>query len=118
MKTSRFLRHAVFAALLFAVGCVYHSRRPDPLAGWQFSSLMNLKSNEAIKRDYQDYIRELPTDERTAAGPVDYFENPAGEHAVLLWIGVKGKVWRHILIYDEHDKRIRTIKYISGNYQC
>ncbi|MFO1511521.1 MAG: hypothetical protein U1F83_01175 [Verrucomicrobiota bacterium] len=102
--------------LALTSGCLSPKVHSDPLAGWQFSSLNNLNSNKAITDDYHSYIQQLSPEERKSAGPMEYFEDGTGQHAVLIWIGVKNKVWKHILIYDPAGIRIRAIKYLSGHY--
>jgi len=76
-----------------------------PVGGLAFSSLNNLDANKPITDDYQDYIRNLSTDERKYAGPIHYFEDGAGQHAVRITIGINGTVWEHVLIYDKDNKR-------------
>ena len=34
----------------------------------------------------------------------------------MIMIGVNNKVWRHVLIYDKNNMRIKTVKYVSGDY--
>jgi len=106
----------LLAATVGIIGCATRKPTPDPLAGWHFSSLVNLNSNKTITTDYRDYIQKLSPEERRSAGPIEYFQDGTEQHAVLIWIGINGKVWRHVLIYDRDDKRIRTIKYVSGDY--
>ena len=116
---SRLLNCVLFAILVLISGCIFHAHHPDPLAGWNFSSLNNFRSNKAISDDCQSYIQQLSLDEQKDLGPspIDYFEDETGRHAVRITIGLKGTVWRHVLIYDKDDKRIETIKYASGNYR-
>jgi hypothetical protein len=89
---------------------------PDPLAGFHFSSLNNLDSDKTITGDYKDYIQTLSPEEKKYAGPIEFFEDGTGQHAVMIMIGINGTVWRHYLIYDKDNKRIKTIKYASGDY--
>jgi hypothetical protein len=44
------------------------------------------------------------------------FEDGTGQHAVEIRIGLDATNWRHILIYDKNDNRIKTIKYADGHY--
>jgi hypothetical protein len=115
--TPRFTFCILLTAFIWTVGCsglVHHS---DPLAGWHFSSLNNLDSNKAITDDYQDYIRKLSPEERKYAGPIKYYEDGTGRHAVRIIIGLNGTVWEHVLIYDKDSRRIKAIKYSSGGYR-
>ncbi len=85
---------------------------PDPLAGFHAASK---NPEQLIIDDYQSYIKTLSPDEQKYA-TVDYFyEDGAGRHAVEIMITLNHTNWRHILIYDKNDKRIKTITYISGH---
>jgi hypothetical protein len=94
-------------------GC--HTKTPDPLADFHWSSLNNLDSNKTITDDYKDYIQTLSPEERRSPS-LHFFEGGTGQHAVEIVIGVNERWWRHILIYDEDNKRIKTIKYATGYY--
>jgi hypothetical protein len=88
---------------------------PDPLAGFHWSSLVNLNANEAIKNDYNDYINQLSPQEQKGRGTILYWEDGTGQHAVQIEVLIGGKEdWCHILIYDKENKRIKTIKYYVG----
>jgi hypothetical protein len=106
----------LITTFVFGFGCNTSKPTPDPLAGFHFSDLINLQNNKAISDDYKDYIQKLSPKERERAGPIFYSEDGAGQHAVEIKIGINGKNWHHILIYDKDDKRIKTVKYASGNY--
>jgi hypothetical protein len=86
------------------------------LADFHFSSLVNLNNNKSITNDYKSYILTLSSEEQKRANPIFFFEDGTGRHAVQITIGLHNKVWRHVLIYDQTDKRIRTVKYVSGDY--
>ena len=101
--------------LLMGFGCNTSKPTPDPLTGFHFSSLNNLDSNKTITDDYKDYIQKLPPEEKIFATLDYYFEDGTGQHAVLITVGLNGTNWRHVLIYDKNDKRIKTIKYVSGH---
>jgi len=88
---------------------------PDPLAGFHVSSLVNLDNNKTITDDYKAYIKTLSPEEQEFATLDYYYENEAGQHAVLITIGLNHTDWEHVLIYDKDNKRIKTIKYISGH---
>jgi hypothetical protein len=113
MNIIRFSFCILLAAFICTTGCVGFVHHSDPLAGWHTASH---NPDQVIENDYNDYIQKLPAKERKYAGPIEYFEDGTGQHAVLIWIGINGKVWRHILIYDTGNKRIKTIKYVSGDY--
>jgi hypothetical protein len=114
MSVTRFI--FLLAAFALVAGCAHTKPTPDPLAGYHWSSLVNLDNNKAISDDYHDYIQKLSSDERKYAGPIFYFEDGTGQHAVLIKIGINGTSWEHVLIYDKDNKRIKTIKYVAGSY--
>jgi hypothetical protein len=108
---------ALSMAVLFGCTCAALKPAPDPLAGWHFSSMVNLQSNKVIMDDYQDYIQKLPPEEKKYVGPIQYYEDGTGQHAILIAIALNGTDWAHVLIYDKENKRIKILKYVSGHYQ-
>jgi hypothetical protein len=104
---------------MFLCGFGYSSSKPtpDPLAGCHVSSLGNLDNHKAITDDYKTYIHPLLPDEQKYAGPILFYEDGMGQHAVDIEIAINGTSWKHILIYDTDNKRIKAIKYSSGSYQ-
>jgi hypothetical protein len=115
MKTQTWPTFLVLlAALFWQTGCAKPA--PDPLTGWHFSSLDNLNSNKLITDDYRDYISKLPQGESKFVGPIQFFEDGTGQHAVRIEIALNGTDWAHVLIYDKGSKRIKVIKYVSGHY--
>jgi len=118
MKTIKF----TFVLILLATsicwtGCEVFVRHSSPLAGWNSSSLVNFQNNKVISDDCHAYISNLPTKLRNGVGPLEYFEDGKGQHAVLIAIAQNGTDWAHVLIYDKDNKRIKIIKYISGHYR-
>jgi hypothetical protein len=106
----------LFAGFVWTVGCAGLARQhPDPLAGWK-PDFDSRPSDQAIEKDYQNYIQKLPTKERISAGPVESFQDGTGQHAVRIIIGINGTVWENVLIYDKDNKRIKVIKYSNGGY--
>ena len=108
---------ALLMATIWMLGCT--TSRPDPLAGFHVSDLINLDSNKAITDDCKGYIQKLSPEERKYLGPspIGFFEDGTGQHAVRIEIPINGTWWQHVLIYDKDNKRIKTIKYASGNYR-
>ena len=106
-----------FLVLLVAsvcwTGCEIFASHTDPLAGWR---MYFGKADQSIVDDYQNYVQRLSAKERERAGSVFFYEDGTGQHAVEIKYGLNGTVWHHVLIYDKYDKRIKTIKYASGNY--
>ena len=103
----------LLAAFVLVTGCVTH--RPDPLAGWKPD--FSRQTSQVIVDDYQDYIHKLPPRQSGFVGSVEWFEDGTGQHAIDIGIGVNGRWWRHVLIYDKDNKRIKVIKYKTGWYQ-
>jgi hypothetical protein len=104
----------LFAVIGLLAGCSSQPT-PDPLAGFHVSDLQNLDSNKAITDDYKSYIHTLSPEEQKFATLDYYYEDGAGRHAVLITVGLNHMNWRHVLIYDKDGKRLKTIKYMSGN---
>lgn len=105
------------AAFVLAAGCVAPKPAPDPLVGWKpLYGREYEKVDQAIRSDYQNYIGNLSPEEKSSVGPIFLFEDGAGQRAARITIALNGTVWRHILIYDKDNRRIKTIKYASGNY--
>jgi hypothetical protein len=118
MNTARF--PILFAALLLFAGCSCSAPKPtpDPLTGFHFSSLDNLHSTKAIMDDYQNYIQKLPPNESGPYfGPVFYFEDGTGQHAIRIETNENNERWYHVLIYNKENKRIKLIKYCEGRIQ-
>src|SRR5665213_1643050 len=106
----------LMAGFVFGFGCNPSKPTLDPLVGFHWSSLANLDNNKTVTDDYKSYIQTLSPEEQKRAGPVFYYEDGTGQHAVEIKIGINGSNWHHVLIYDKDNKRIKKIKYISGNY--
>lgn len=103
------------AAFILAAGCIAPKPAPDPLVGWKRVYLA--EPDKAIAEDYRDYIQNLPPNERKAVGPVFFFEDGTGQHAIRFEIGINGTDWAYVLIYNKESKRIKVIKYFSGYYR-
>lgn len=117
-KSANLFSLAIFAlltSLVWSTGCAGFVHHPDPLAGFHVA---HTTLDQSIVNDYQNYIQNLSPKEKQNLGPspVSYFEDGTGQNAVVIIIGINGRWWRHILIYDKDNKRIRTIKYATGYY--
>lgn len=79
----------------------------------------NLDSNKAISDDYKDYLQKLPANQKGYIGPMFFYENEAGEHAVNIQIfeGNKNASWQHVLIYDKNNKRLKVVRYDYVKYE-
>ena len=111
----------LLTALVWSSGCsMFAHQHPDPLAGWHFCELNKLDTNKTVSDDYHAYIDKLSLKERKGLLPVFYFEDGTGRHAVAIEIAIdgiwEGTAWRHVLIYDNENKRIKVIKYKKGHY--
>jgi len=116
MNFPRFTSYILLAVFALVAGCKYKAP-PDPLKGWKLCQSQDPKYlDQAIRGDYQGYIQALSPEEKRNVSPTRIFEDGAEGHAVEVIIGVNGRGWRHILIYDKDSKRIRTIKYATGYY--
>jgi hypothetical protein len=116
MKNERLSLSVLIASLLLIGGCLTRPAH-NPLEGWHFSSLGNLEANKAITQDYQQYIQKLPPEERKFVGNIKFFEDGTGQHAVEIRIDLHGTWWKHVLIYDGNDNRVKVVKYKFGNYR-
>jgi hypothetical protein len=103
----------LMAMFLLGIGCNTPKPTPDPLAGWQKD--YNHQPDSAVEKDYQEYIQKLPPEEKKFATVDAWLMDATGQHAILITIGLNGTNWRHILIYDKDNKRIKIIKYVSGH---
>jgi hypothetical protein len=112
MGITRFISYLLLVASVLMAGCFSPSKpTPDPLAGFHVDALFTPESNKAIADDYQDYMHKL-----SLSGPISTFKDDTGQRAIQIHIGVNGEVWEHVLIYDKNNKRIKTIKYMTGHY--
>ena len=109
----------LFLAAIFLsnFGCAMSKPEPDPLAGFHRADEANMDKNRAIVDDYGDYLKKLSPKEKQYVGPILYFENGTGQHAVRIETDIGGKdCWYHVLFYDKDNKRIKVIKYFYGRY--
>lgn len=97
-------------------GCEMFENHTNPIAGWQID--FKGQPSQAVQKDSQDYISKLPAKERNGVGPEQWFTDGKGQHALLIAVAVNGTDWGHVLIYDQHDKRIKVVIYIMGHYAC
>lgn len=108
---------ALILALIFGCRCSSSRPTPNPLVGYHTPGHQDMNSIEAIKEDYQAYIKTIPLKSGDFIGPVQFFENTAGQHAVAIWVGVNGTWWEHVIFYDNDNKRIKVIKFRNGGYK-
>ena len=121
MKTIRVLPFVLLALIVCNPGCLTYNHS-DALAGWEHVPGGDWdKLKLAIQDDYVAYIHTLPWREQNTLGDdpiIHLFKDSTGQHAIRLTTYVPGIfsdiLWDHILVYDAHNKRIKTIKYRSG----
>jgi hypothetical protein len=113
LKHSNHLLFALALGAMMLSGCGCFTPTPDPLAGWQknFGEI-----DQSIVNDYQNYIQNLSPTEKRNVRSIHFFEDRTGQNAIEIILGINGRYWRHILIYDKGDKRVQTIKYATGYY--
>lgn len=105
---------ALCVMILSGCSCSTTKPQPDPLAGFHAASG---KLDPSIVSDYQNYIENLSPEERTYMGPMFFYEDGTGQHAVRIETDIGGKdCWYHILFYDKENKRIKVVKYFYGRY--
>jgi hypothetical protein len=113
-----FLFAGILSALVISV-CSCSTAKPDPLVGFHRGDEASMDKNQAITDDYKDYIQKLSPKEKQYLGPVFYFEDGTGQHAIRFESDIDGTdCWYHILFYDKDNKRIKTVKYFCGRYRC
>lgn len=88
---------------------------PNPLSGWNMDFAPKL--DPAIDKDCQDYIQHLSPEENSHAQESGYFNDGTGRHAVEILVALNGTWWKHVLIYDKDNKRIKVVKYVYGHYR-
>jgi uncharacterized protein YceK len=95
---------------------------PDPLTGWKCDfDVRPVQPDKVIADDLQDYIQTLPPEQKQAfieCGGVKnhylvkQFEDGSGQHAIRFEILLNSRtIWKHVLIYDKSNKRIKVLKY-------
>jgi hypothetical protein len=116
MTITRFTFCVLLAASILTVGCV-SKVAPNPLAGWQI--VHNHDPDPTIVKDWQDYIQKLPPNDRIYVGPVFYFEDGTGQHAVDVDVSIKGQnaIWHYAFFYDKGNQRVKVLKYGYARYQ-
>jgi hypothetical protein len=122
MNNARFSLCAFIGLFLWLSGCSTPLPKvPDPLEGWASAGSLDVGNHldKAITDDYNDYISKLPPGEKRLVTPfyIRFAEDHTGQHAVIIEIPIRGITWKHVLIYNDADQRINTIKYASGAYQ-
>jgi len=119
MSIFRFTFCILLVASVLAAGCSCSATKPaaDPLTGFHHADEADMDKNKAITDDYKDYIQKLSRKEKQYLGPILYFGDGTGQHAVQIETDIGGKAcWYHILFYDKDNKRTKVVKYFYGRY--
>jgi hypothetical protein len=107
------------AALVLTFGCV---TRPghNPLEGWKGgqTAYEGCPFDKTIIDDYQNYIGNLPAEERSHVNDfgIRFYEGVDGQRAVEIAIPINRIWWKHVLIYDQKNKRTKVTKYAASRY--
>jgi len=120
LKHSNYFAFALALCVMTLSGCSCSApkQQPDPLAGWKILLSRDYEPfDKSITQDYHNYIDNLPNGEKKFVGPLQFFEDGTGQHAVRIEIALNGTDWAHVLFYDKENKRIKVIKYVSGHYR-
>lgn len=88
MKIKVLIKCFLLAVLLWESGCAF-APPPDPLAGWHFA---RYNPDSTVEKDYQDYIQHLTPDEQKRLGPIHYFKDDSGQHAIMIMININNQV--------------------------
>ena len=126
---------SVAAAFLMVFGCS-DNNKTNPLIGWKCLGTIGLNNypssgplpplDKAIIDDYKDFIKQLPTYKSTF-GPrsessdilsISFFEDRIGQHAVEIFMPLRGTYLYYVLVYDKSNKKLKIIKYSAGHYAC
>jgi uncharacterized protein YceK len=114
LPSDAYYRHQVKA---YQASLKHDPPDPDPLAAWKCDS--DVQPDKDIVEDYQGYIQTLPPDQKKSLIVNQYmvmlFEDGTGGHAMQIKIGIDGTLWKHVLIYDKSNKRIKVLKYENGH---
>ena len=102
------------AAIFSGCSCSTSKPPPDPLAGFHAASK---NPDQAIAIDYQNYIQKLSLKKSEFVGSVNFLEDGTGLQAIDSAVGISGRWWRHVLIYDKENKRIKVVVSKTGKYQ-
>jgi len=119
MRNIQFIFCFLLAIFLCGFGCSSSKPTPDPLAGWQKDYSPPGPSDAIIERDIQDYIQNLPSNQKGYGGSQIWYKDGKGQHAVSVEIfeGNKNASWQHLFFYDKENKRIKVIRYGHIKYQ-
>jgi hypothetical protein len=103
------------AITCFLSSCEFFKNHTNPIADWQLESR---PEPQVIEKDSQDFGQKLPPEEKKYAEMGNYYKDGKGQHAIEIRIPLNGTWWYYVLIYDQNDKRIKTVKYVMGHYAC
>ena len=119
MNAIRFPAWILLAAFVSA-GCASRLES-NPLEGWKrlgSAYVMVCPFGQTIIDDYQNYVQALSVEEKSSADDfhTKFYESSDNQRAVEITVNLNGTRWKHVLIYDQKNTRIRVIKYASSRY--
>ena len=116
MKTKQIMSVVLVAVGLGVAGCATttSSSNHDPLMGWNFD--LGSQPDQAMVRDYQQYIQNLPADEKSRVGIINVFKDGTGQHAVRIEVATANGPVEHLLTYDQNGNRVRVSKYTGVGF--
>ena len=120
MSLARFTSCFLLATLVLVAGCATPKLNPDPLEGWKLCTSQEISHiDKTITDDYRNYIQNLLSKKSDFIVENNFwwFEDEAGQHAIMFKIPYNGVWLEHVLIYDKDNKRIKVIKYSGGKYR-
>jgi uncharacterized protein YceK len=109
---------AALDTLLLPVDLAKPAPVENPLKPWKWLGWTS--PNQAITDDYKAFIKTLPQGEIKFImdSGIKFFEDGKGQRAVDIEIPLDGTYWNYALIYDNSNKRIKTVRFSSGHYRC
>lgn len=93
---------------------------PDPLTGWIYNYAGN--TNAAVEKDFQAYIKSLPSEQKGKSRDINWYRNNTGNQAARITIGTYWMYskniprWQHVLFYDQDETRTQVMKYEKGHF--
>jgi hypothetical protein len=136
IQSFRAISLIILASLLLTVGCVSTA---DPLARWKPDGnsgyvdiggscqayVKTIPYGKAISDDVLKFIEEMPVhkgrfkdiSESYWIDNISIFKDGTGQRAVKIHFGLDGTYLDYVLIYNESNVRIKTVKFSSGEYR-
>ena len=116
---------AIFSTLAVIItvncyGCASILLHINPLKDWTpVAMLADASIPATIRQDAMTYIQQLPKSARNSAqmeSNLEYWEDGAGQRAVVLNSSCDGQRWQYALIYNRNNQRVKVLRYSVGGY--